>query len=255
MGNGWHEWPLVIFTVLGQCVVGALIVSGIGWFAAKNDADRQRIVRGMFFLWLLMGIGFIASVMHLGSPLRAFNSLNRIGASGLSNEIAAGSIFFAVGGLWWLVAVIGKMPQALGKLWLLVSMALGVIFVWMMTCVYQIDTVPTWHNGYTTLAFFLTVLLSGPILAAAILRAARVTFNTTPFAIISVLALIACAGVCCKVCLWRLFTHPCNKPAHWYQITPPYRSGVWYCYAQVLDAGFARSFVAVNLTLPDLFWG
>ncbi|MFX5073085.1 DmsC/YnfH family molybdoenzyme membrane anchor subunit, partial [Acinetobacter baumannii] len=27
MGNGWHEWPLVIFTVLGQCVVGALIVS------------------------------------------------------------------------------------------------------------------------------------------------------------------------------------------------------------------------------------
>ncbi|EPE9761110.1 DmsC/YnfH family molybdoenzyme membrane anchor subunit [Escherichia coli] len=125
MGNGWHEWPLVIFTVLGQCVVGALIVSGIGWFAAKNDADRQRIVRGMFFLWLLMGIGFIASVMHLGSPLRAFNSL----------------------------------------------------------------------NGYTTLAFFLTVLLSGPILAAAILRAARVTFNTTPFAIISVLALIACAGV------------------------------------------------------------
>ncbi len=186
MGNGWHEWPLVIFTVLGQCVVGALIVSGIGWFAAKNDADRQRIVRGMFFLWLLMGIGFIASVMHLGSPLRAFNSLNRIGASGLSNEIAAGSIFFAVGGLWWLVAVIGKMPQALGKLWLLVSMALGVIFVWMMTCVYQIDTVPTWHNGYTTLAFFLTVLLSGPILAAAILRAARVTFNTTPFAIISV---------------------------------------------------------------------
>lgn len=195
MGNGWHEWPLVIFTVLGQCVVGALIVSGIGWFAAKNDADRQHIIRGMFFLWLLMGIGFIASVMHLGSPLRAFNSLNRIGASGLSNEIAAGSIFFAVGGLWWLVAVIGKMPQALGKLWLLVSMALGIIFVWMMTCVYQIDTVPTWHNGYTTLAFFLTVLLSGPILAATILRAARVTFNTTPFAIISILALIACAGL------------------------------------------------------------
>ncbi|WP_346074577.1 DmsC/YnfH family molybdoenzyme membrane anchor subunit, partial [Streptomyces thermogriseus] len=26
MGNGWHEWPLVLFTVLGQCVVGATIV-------------------------------------------------------------------------------------------------------------------------------------------------------------------------------------------------------------------------------------
>ena len=101
MGNGWHEWPLVIFTVLGQCVVGALIVSGIGWFAAKNDADRQRIVRGMFFLWLLMGIGFIASVMHLGSPLRAFNSLNRIGASGLSNEIAPYFLPLVDYGGWW----------------------------------------------------------------------------------------------------------------------------------------------------------
>lgn len=154
------------------------------------------------------------------------------------------------------MAVIGKMPQALGKLWLLFSMALGVIFVWMMTCVYQIDTVPTWHNGYTTLAFFLTVLLSGPILAAAILRAARVTFNTTPFAIISVLALIACAGVIVLQGLSLASIHSSVQQASaLVQITPPYRSGVWYCYAQVLDAGFARSFVAVNLTLPDLFWG
>ncbi len=39
-----------------------------------------------------MGLGFLASIMHLGSPMRAFNSLNRVGASALSNEIAAGSV-------------------------------------------------------------------------------------------------------------------------------------------------------------------
>ncbi|KWZ99743.1 DMSO reductase, anchor subunit DmsC, partial [Citrobacter koseri] len=196
MGNGWHEWPLVLFTVFGQCVVGALIVSGLGWFAAKDDAaSRQRIVRGMFFLWVVMGLGFLASIMHLGSPFRAFNSLNRVGASALSNEIAAGSVFFAVGGFWWLVAVLGKMPEALGKIWLLVSMVLGVVFVWAMTRVYQIDTVPTWYNGYTTLAFFLTVFLSGPLFAALILRAARARFNGTTFASISVLALLVCAAV------------------------------------------------------------
>ncbi|MGQ7191950.1 DmsC/YnfH family molybdoenzyme membrane anchor subunit, partial [Escherichia sp. HC-CC] len=22
MGSGWHEWPLMIFTVFGQCVAG-----------------------------------------------------------------------------------------------------------------------------------------------------------------------------------------------------------------------------------------
>ena len=44
MGNGWHEWPLVLFTVLGQCVAGALIVSGYGWLTTKDDAVKQRIV-------------------------------------------------------------------------------------------------------------------------------------------------------------------------------------------------------------------
>ncbi|MCZ9156858.1 dimethyl sulfoxide reductase anchor subunit [Escherichia albertii] len=130
MGNGWHEWPLVLFTVLGQTVVGALIVSGLGWMAVKDDAAaRQRIVRGMFFLWLL------------------------------------------------------------------ISMALGVIFIWVMSRVYQIDTVPTWHNGYTTLAFFLTAFLCGPLFGTLLLRAARVDFHNTALAAVSVLALLVTAAV------------------------------------------------------------
>ena len=195
MGNGWHEWPLVLFTVLGQCVAGALIVSGYGWLTAKDELVKQRIVRSMFFLWLVMGIAFLASVMHLGSPLRAFNSLNRIGASALSNEIASGSLFFAVGGLWWLVAFLGKMPAALGKIWMLLSMLLGLVFVYAMTNVYQIDTVPTWYNGYTTLAFFMTMLLSGPLFAALLLRAAGVSCSPARFAGISVLALLVTVAV------------------------------------------------------------
>ncbi|MGK9175529.1 dimethyl sulfoxide reductase anchor subunit [Yokenella regensburgei] len=192
MGNGWHEWPLVLFTVLGQCVAGGLIVMGLAWMAARDDAvSQQRITRSMFFLWLLMGIGFIASMMHLGSPLRAFNSLNRIGASALSNEIAAGSLFFAIGGFWWLVAMTGKMPATLGKIWLSVSMILGVVFVWAMTRVYQIETVPTWHTAYTTAGFFLTMLLGGPLLAALLLRLAGTPFNGGTFASLSVAALLA----------------------------------------------------------------
>ncbi|EMM0836059.1 dimethyl sulfoxide reductase anchor subunit family protein [Enterobacter ludwigii] len=195
MGSGWHEWPLVIFTVFGQCVAGALIVMGLVWLTEKDDAVKTRLVHSMFFLWLVMGIGFLASVLHLGSPLRAFNSLNRVGASALSNEIAAGSVFFAVGGFWWLVSVIGKMPPALGKIWLVVSQILGVVFVWAMTRVYQIDTVPTWYTGYTTLAFFLTLVLGGPLLAALLLRVANTTYKSTFAASVSVLGLLACVAV------------------------------------------------------------
>lgn len=88
-----------------------------------------------------------------------------------------------------------KMPATLGKIWLLLSMLLGLVFVYAMTNVYQIDTVPTWYNGYTTLAFFMTMLLSGPLFAALLLGAAGVSCSPARFAGISVLALLVTVAV------------------------------------------------------------
>ena len=108
MGSGWHEWPLMIFTVFGQCVAGGFIVLALALMKGQLSREQQqRVVLSMFALWVLMGIGFVASTLHLGSPMRAFNSLNRVGASSLSNEIASGAIFFAVGGIGWLLAIVG----------------------------------------------------------------------------------------------------------------------------------------------------
>ena len=190
MGNGWHEWPLMVFTVLGQCVAGGFIVMALALLYGVDDkAARKRAELAMVVLWVLMGIGFVASVLHLGSPLRAFNSLNRIGSSSLSNEIASGSVFFAVGGFWWLLTVLGKMPQALGKAWALVTMILGVVFVWMMSRVYLIDTVPTWFSIWTPLSFFLTMFIGGPLLGYLLLRAAGV--NGWAMRVLPVVTLIA----------------------------------------------------------------
>ncbi len=192
MGTGWHEWPLMIFTVLGQCVAGGFIVLALALIGGGLNQNQQRSVHvNMLVLWILMGIAFIASTLHLGSPLRAFNSLNRVGASALSNEIASGALFFAVGGFYWLLAVMKKMPAGLGKIWLLVAMVLGVVFVYAMCKVYEIDTVPTWYNGYTMTGFFLTMLIGGPLLGFLLLRAAGVggwAMRILP--VISLLALV-----------------------------------------------------------------
>ncbi len=259
MGNGWHEWPLVLFTVFGQCVVGALIVSGL-WAGLRRKTMRpaDSVLCAVYvFLWVVMGLGFLASIMHLGSPFRAFNSLNRVGASALSNEIAAGSVFFAVGGFWWLVAVLGKMPEALGKIWLLVSMVLGVVFVWAMTRVYQIRILSlTWYNGYTTLAFFLTVFLSGLLFAALILRAALARFNGTTFASISVLALSVCVAVIIMQGMSlgnpQLRATGERAGSRLWPLTGLARSAAC-CRAGV--AGYARWCAAKNRTSSDCCWG
>lgn len=173
MGAGIHEWPLMFFTVIGQSVAGAFIVMAAVLLSGKLSTELNRKVHySMFGLWVLMGIGFLLSTMHMGTPLRAFNAFNRLGASSLSNEIASGAIFFAFGGLYWLLAVLNKMPATLGKLWLVVVAVLAAIFVVATSRVYQIPTVPTWNNSYTMINFVLTAFLGGPILAALLLRVA-----------------------------------------------------------------------------------
>ncbi|EGE0852368.1 TPA: dimethyl sulfoxide reductase anchor subunit [Shigella flexneri] len=170
MGSGWHEWPLMIFTVFGQCVAGGFIVLALALLKGDLRAEaQQRVIVCMFGLWVLMGIGFIASMLHLGSPMRAFNSLNRVGASALSNEIASGSIFFAVGGIGWLLAMLKKLSPALRTLWLVVTMVLGVVFVWMMVRVYNsIDTVPTWYSIWTPMGWAMRLLPAISVLALVV---------------------------------------------------------------------------------------
>lgn len=169
MNAGLHELPLVFFTVLAQSAVGAWLVFTFVLFGANNEKSRTYIHKAMFVLLVLLGLGFIASIMHLGSPMRAFNSLNRVGESMLSNEIASGAIFFALAGLYWLIAIIGKMPAALGNLWRILTALVGLGFMYAMNQVYHIASVPTWNTALTSWSFYLTVALGGFALSYALL--------------------------------------------------------------------------------------
>ncbi|TCP91152.1 anaerobic dimethyl sulfoxide reductase subunit C (anchor subunit) [Cricetibacter osteomyelitidis] len=164
--NGLHELPLIIFTVLAQSVVGAMLVMNIAVVNSEIPHKNNKL----FVLLVLLGIGFMASVMHLGSPLRAFNSLNRVGESPLSNEIASGALFFTCAGIYWLLSVLDKMPAVLGKIWLILTALLGLVFMYMMNQLYHISTVPTWNSSFTSWNFYLTVITAGFALGYALFR-------------------------------------------------------------------------------------
>ncbi|MCL9774470.1 dimethyl sulfoxide reductase anchor subunit family protein [Vibrio methylphosphonaticus] len=170
---GWHEWPLIIFTVFAQTAVGAFIVLGcLNLFGKASDDVKARINRNMFFIWVFMGLGFMASTAHLGSPMRAINALNQIGTSWLSREILFGSAFFAFGGLFWLLDVLKKGSIAIRKGLLVGGMLMGVVFMVAMTNVYLINTVPTWDTPFTTYSFAITAILSGVMLSHVLMRGA-----------------------------------------------------------------------------------
>lgn len=170
----WHEWPLIVFTVLAQTSVGAFLVLATMLLTKQlSTGAEERLHKAMFGLWAVMGLGFLASIMHLGSPLRAMNSLNMVGSSWLSNEIASGSVFFALGGLFWLLSVLDKGSEAIRKGLMLGAMVVGVVFMYAMAMVYMIDTVPTWYTSLTPAAFVATMVVSGAALAQLLLASAK----------------------------------------------------------------------------------
>ncbi|MCG3863560.1 MULTISPECIES: DmsC/YnfH family molybdoenzyme membrane anchor subunit [unclassified Photobacterium] len=170
----WHEWPLIVFTVLAQTSVGAFLVLATMMLTKQLSlAAEKRLHQAMFCLWAIMGMGFLASIMHLGSPLRAMNALNMLGSSWLSNEIATGSAFFALGGMFWLLSVLKFGSVAIRKAFMVGAMLVGVAFMYAMTMVYMIDTVPTWYTPLTPAAFMITMLISGTALAQLLLSVAK----------------------------------------------------------------------------------
>ena len=168
----------------------------------KNEKSLTYIHKAMFVILAILGLGFIASVTHLGTPVRAFNSLNRVGESMMSNEIASGAVFFGLAGLYWLIAILGKIPAFLGNVWRILTALTGLCFMYMMNQVYHIVSVPTWNTVLTSWLFYLTVALGGLALAYALLmpnKQRSYQLNVVP-------GLFALAVLCAAVvCIYQGF--------------------------------------------------
>ncbi|MEZ9569228.1 dimethyl sulfoxide reductase anchor subunit family protein [Vibrio splendidus] len=197
----FHEWSLIFFTVLAQTAVGGYLLIGARALILGHDEEKLNSYKvPMFILWALMGLGFMFSTTHLGSPLRAFNAFNQLGSAWLSNEVFFGAAFFAVGGLQWLLSVVKKGGVAIQKALMVGAMVLGVIFMYAMINVYMINTVPTWDNIYTPLSFIMTMVVGGLLLSQFVIVFANdsrftVDRNITMLAVIAVaISLIVTVG-------------------------------------------------------------
>ncbi len=170
----FHEYSLIFFTVLAQTAVGGYLLVSARALVMGFDEDKINSYKiPMFALWAIMGLGFLFSITHLGSPLRAFNSFNKLGSAWLSNEVFFGAAFFAVGGLQWLLSVLNKGGAALQKILMIGAMVLGCIFMYAMVNVYMINTVPTWFNIYTPLSFVMTMVVCGLLLSQLVIVSAK----------------------------------------------------------------------------------
>lgn len=166
------ELPLVIFTIIAQMSVGSFVVLGlIHLFGARAGRDAIDKVSdpALYAIGPILVLGLLASMTHLGTPIRAINALRHLDSSWLSREIFFGLLFAAIGGAFaftqWFKWLTPRLRQALAGLAALVGLAL----IWSMTMVYLLPTVPAWNSWATPVRFFATTFLLGALAVGAAL--------------------------------------------------------------------------------------
>jgi len=172
------ELPLVIFTVMAQMSVGSFVVLGVIQLAGYRLDPKlmDRITDpALYAIGPILVLGMAASLLHLGTPLRAANSLRHLGGSWLSREIALGILFAVLGaafaGVQWRKLLTPRLRQALAGATAVVGLAL----VYVISRVYTLRTVPSTDTWHTVVSFYATTFLLGSLaVGAALVIASRV---------------------------------------------------------------------------------
>lgn len=162
-----REWALILFTLLAQMSVGAFIGLGVIYFFVKRKAGEEQADRfsdrALLAIWPVMGLGLLASLLHLGNPLNAYRAVTNLDTSWLSREILFGLLFAALGFAFAILQWRKIGSPALRNTLAVLAAISGVMLVFSMAMVYMLPTMPSWNTVVTPLSFFTTTLMLGAL--------------------------------------------------------------------------------------------
>lgn len=159
-----NEWALIIYTLLIQAAVGAFIMSFIMNSRLQSQIGVEQALKLTIPIQYAAGIlgvaGMVVSLFHLGTPLKAPNSILNLGSSWLSREILFSAAFIIL----LLVTVLlakrtGKMSSAL----VIVTSLVGLADIYCMSNIYSSTLIPAWQGLHTFVVFYSACFILGSL--------------------------------------------------------------------------------------------
>lgn len=158
------DFPLVIFTVLSQLAVGAMItLLLLDYLTDRIDNSAGKRLTLMILSITGVGLGF--SLLHLGHPLEAYRALTNLGSSWLSREVVLFSVFGALLIAYYFQWRENSRKEIIGT----AAAAAGLLAVVSSGMVYVLPAVPAWNNLSPVLFFLLTTAILGPLFVITVL--------------------------------------------------------------------------------------
>lgn len=170
---GSWEWPLVIFTVLGQTSVGIIFCLWLlerkrGKLATSASTEYQSFIRSSILVsGVLLAVAMISSLFHLGHPFAAYRALAHLGTSWLSREIL---LFVFTFGAWAYLALLSRRPDSKLTGVLALTSGLGILGIISSALIYTLPRVPAWNNLGPVIFFLMTSIILGALVTAVLGR-------------------------------------------------------------------------------------
>ena len=164
-GTAVHEIELVLFTTLGPSGALAFALLVARAVLLGEAPGRRPIEKSLGVTLVVVIVGLVASATHLGTPSNALYVLTRVGASPLSNEMAALVFFLGLGATYWLYSFALRPRREVQGVLAALSCAAAVLFVASVGLAYSADTIVTWSTPGAMGSLWLTSLVGGPVLA------------------------------------------------------------------------------------------
>ena len=156
---GDWEWPLILFTVLGQIAIGIILM--LWWLDRDHDhLDTKLFKQGILVSGGLLILALLASLFHLGHPEAAYRALTHLGSSWLSREILLFLLTFLA---WIYLFWLSRQQSGSRTLGLGITSVLGLMGVVSSAMIYVLPRVPAWNNVGPVLFFLLTTGLLGAL--------------------------------------------------------------------------------------------
>ena len=166
----WSVIELVVFTALAPAAAVAYgIVASRFILLHADDRATPPPATALMMPLALVTVGFVVSATHLGNPSNALYVFVRVGRAGLSSEVLSCGVFLALGGTFWIAALLRRPPKTLENLWLVASVAAMVAYLVCTTRAYHMPTIPTWGTAEAQASLVFEALAGGALLARAIL--------------------------------------------------------------------------------------
>ncbi|WP_069365580.1 dimethyl sulfoxide reductase anchor subunit family protein [Salisediminibacterium beveridgei] len=155
-----HELPLVLFTVLSQIAVGALLTLWI--LDMFNKVQNPKL--GIWLsssIFVIAVIAILASVFHLGQPFMAFLALSNIQTSWLTREIWMFSLMLVtmIAYVWTWIKPALTLRKWLGG----IASLFGLLAVMGSAMIYVLPALPAWNNFSPIFFFVMSAVIIGPL--------------------------------------------------------------------------------------------